>query len=171
MTLAAIIYGLIGLGVLMIGLVAPMALTSVQPGISVQDLAEISVTTFVLVVALAMLHQLLVAGTSKGGHLMFILVVVVANILPPITAAALRLPTVGFSDAFTERVASLSPVALFASNMQRVASAPQGAGWLMILYACLGAISFMLLRRLLNRETATVRRKLSDMNLPTVDAA
>jgi hypothetical protein len=171
MTLAAFVYGLIGLGVLMIGLVGPMALVSARSDISVEALAEISATTFLLVVALAMLHQLLVAGTSKGGHLMFILFVVVANILPPITAAALRLSAVGSSEAFTERVASLSPVALFASNMQRVASASQGAGWLMVLYASLGAISFLLLRRLLKREAATVHRKLRDMGLPSADAA
>lgn len=162
---AAVVYGLIGLGMLAIGLVGPMALTATAGRVMPppQDLAEISLATFVIVVALTLLQQLLVASTSRGGSLMFILFVVLANLLPPICAAALRASSTPVSEEFTESIAALSPVALFASNMQRVGSPNASAGPLIIAYAALAVICFALLRRVLRREGATVRGKLQAM--------
>ncbi len=165
MSLAAIIYGLIGLAVLAIGLVGPMALTATPAHAMVppRELIEIGLATFVIVVALTVLQQLLVASTSRGGSLMFVLFVILANLLPPICAAALRASSIGVPDSTTESIAALSPVALFVSNMQRVGSPNAGAGLLIMVYAALAVFSFALLRRVLRREGATVRSKLQAM--------
>ncbi|MBA3481531.1 MAG: hypothetical protein H0T51_06925, partial [Pirellulales bacterium] len=162
---AAVAYGLIGLGVLAIGLVGPMALTATADRVMTppRDLAEIGLATFVIVVALTLLQQLLVASSSRGGSLMFILFVVLANLLPPICAAALRASSTPVTEGFTESIAALSPVALFASNMQRVGSPNASAGLLIVAYAALAVICFALLRRVLRREGATVRGKLQAM--------
>ena len=169
MSLAAVAYGLIGLAVLAISLVGPMALTTNATRFMIpqRELIEIGLTTFVLVVALSLLLQMLVASTSRGGILMFILFVILANLLPPICAAALRVSSTPVSEEFTESIAALSPVALFVSNMQRVGSPNAGAGLLMVAYGSLAVISFAWLRRVLRREAATVRGKLQAMGLTT----
>jgi hypothetical protein len=165
MSLAAVVYGVIGLAVLALGLVGPMALTATvdRATIPPRDLAEIGLATFVIVVALTLLQQLLVASTSRGGSLMFVLFVLLANLLPPICAAALRASTTPVSEELSESIAALSPVALFVSNMQRVGSANASAAPLTVVYAALAVICFALLRRVLRREGATVRGKLQAM--------
>jgi hypothetical protein len=167
MSLAAVVYGVIGLAVLALGLVGPMAMTATaaRATILARDLAEIGLATFVVVVALTLLQQLLVASTSRGGGLMFVLFVLLANLLPPICAAALRASTTPVSEEFSESIAALSPVALFVSNMQRVGSPNASAAPLIVVYAALAVICFALLRRVLRREAATVRGKLQAMTV------
>jgi hypothetical protein len=165
MSLAAIVYGVIGSAVLVIGLVGPMALTATPARVMIppKDLAEITLATFMIVVALTLLQQLLVASTSRGGSLMFILFIILANLLPPICAAALRASSTPVSEEFTESIAALSPVALFVSNMQRVGSPNVGARPLIIVYGAMAVICFALLRRALRREGDTVGGKLQAM--------
>ena len=169
MSIAAIVYGLIGVAVLAAGLALPMALTattatSLMPA---EDLATVALTTFVIVAALGVLHQLIVAATSRGGSLMFVLFVIFANLLPPVSAELLRASNLQATDSFADALASLSPVALYGMHMSRIASPPAGPGIALAAYACLGAISYLLLRRVLRRETATVQRKIASMALNT----
>jgi hypothetical protein len=169
MSLGAVVYGLIGLGVLAAGLLLPMQLT-LAPGDSTVEperVAEAAAATFVVVVAAAITHQLFVVAAARGGNMLYVLFMVMANVLPPVTAAILTASEAGVAEPRIESLASVSPVALFVMNMSKIASPYVAAGWVIAVYAALGALNYLLLQRLLRRETATVQRKLQGMGLST----
>lgn len=168
---AAIVFGLIGLAVLLAALVAPMMLmpaagrSTVLPG----QLIEVGAAMLVIGVAVSLLHQMFVATMSRGGHVFFILLVALANILPPIAAASLQVAELNFnvSDELREQLAATSPVALFGMNLSSIANTGPHAGPAIAVYACLGLVALLLLRRVLRNEAATVERKLHSMGLAT----
>jgi hypothetical protein len=167
MSLAAVVYAAIGLAALVVGLVAPMAMTA-GPGdseLQPMRLAEVGAATFMVTAALGITHQLFAATAVRGGHLLFILLVVVANVLPPVTAAILESAEVQPNAASVEALAATSPVALYVMNMSRVASPYISAGWVMAIYGAAAAISFVLLQQMLHREAAAVERKLVSMGV------
>jgi hypothetical protein len=167
MSLAAVIHGAIGVAVLLAAFVLPMTLraTPVRPALPAHELGAIMLLSFVLVVALGILHQLLTAATSRGGHLLFILFVVLANLLPPLCGAGLMAAEPSTPESTMNMLNGLSPVVLFAMNMTRVGGPPLGVAPVVIAYAAIGVISYAMLRRILRRESATVRRKLRSMGL------
>jgi hypothetical protein len=169
MSLAVVIRGVIGVIVLLLALVFPMMLmaTPARPVVQGNDLGAIIVLIFVLVVALGILHQLLVAATSKGGHMMFILFVIFANLLPPLCGAGLMAAEPSTPESTIDRFNSLSPVVLFAMNMTRIGSPPSSVAFVVVAYTAIAIISYAMLRRILRREAAIVRRKLRGMGLNT----
>jgi hypothetical protein len=167
MSAAVIVYAVIGFAVLLVGLAGPMYLRA-GGGMSpppIEDIGQVGLLTATLVVSMGLLHQLLATAISRGGHMLFILFVALANLLPPVTAATLRVAADRPSEEFLEVLTSLSPVALFSLNLTRVAGPPGGGGWLIGFYAALGALSYVLLGRILRRETSIVHTKLQTMGL------
>jgi hypothetical protein len=167
MTAAAFMYSLIGLAVFAIALVGPIYLTADagrQP-VPLEDLGQVCLLTATLVVSMALLHQLLSATTSRGGHMLFVLFVILANLLPPVIAATLRAVEQQPSEEFLQMLGSLSPVALLTYNMSRVGGPPGGGAPLIVLYAAIGVLSYWWLRRALRREAGVVRTKLQNMGL------
>jgi hypothetical protein len=167
MRAAVAVYALIGLLILFAGLVGPItALASTeQSTITLRGLVEICLATFAVIVGLGGVHQLLIAATSRGGQLLFIVFLVLANALPPGIAGALELAERSPTESTIESLVSLSPAGFFTLNLSRVASGPVSANWLIALYLGIGALSYALLSRVLNREAAGVRRKLTAMGL------
>jgi hypothetical protein len=167
MSLAAVIYGAIGVGVLLVALVLPMTLmaTAARSPVPVADLGAVALLTLILVIALGILHQLLTAATSRGGHMMFILFVIFANLLPPLCGAGLSAAEPSTPESTIELINSLSPVVLFALNMTRIGGPAQSVTPVIIVYAGIATLSYAMLRRVLRRESAVVRRKLRTMGL------
>ena len=173
MSLAAVIHGAIGVGVLLVALVLPMKLmaTAAHSPVPARDLGAVALSMFVLVVALEILHQTLTATISRGGHMMFILFVIFANLLPPLCGAGLMAAEPATPESTIELVNSLSPVVLFALNMTRIGAPAQSVAPVVIVYAAIGVLGYAMLRRILRRESAVVRRKLRTMGLMTPPVA
>jgi len=94
-----------------------------------------------------------------------VLLMVMANVLPPVTAAILSASEAGVAEQRIESLASASAVAFFVMNMSKIASPYVGAGWVFGIYATLGLLCYSLLQRLLQREASTVLRKLHGMGV------
>jgi len=166
-TVAAVVYGLIGVAILAAGLVLPMQLAAapIDSTIKPERLAEAAVATTIIVAAVGITHQFFAATAARGGNLLYVLLMVMANVLPPVTAAILSASEAGVAEQRIESLASASAVAFFVMNMSKIASPYVGAGWVIGAYAALGLLCYSLLQRLLQREAATVERKLHGMGV------
>ena len=127
-------------------------------------LVEACVATVVLVVAMLIFHQLFAVVAKRGGILLYLLILLMLNVLPPITAAILDCAGRPRLARDQETVASLSPAAYYIMNMARWAPDVRG-GWLIALYLLLAAAGYRLLQRWLRRQSAVVDRKLESMGL------
>jgi hypothetical protein len=124
---------------------------------------EVAMTTFVLVLAMGIIHQLCVAAAPRGGTLLYLLFVVAANLLPPVTAALLAAAEDAPPDV--EKVGFLSPAVLYTLNMASVVGRHISALWVIILYSGFAIVCYALLLRWLRQQTATVEGKLQGMAL------
>jgi hypothetical protein len=164
---AVIAFGLIGVAVLAAALVAPMAIAAgpAQVGIEPAQLAEVCLAAIVIVVAAGLIHQLCVATAPRGGTLLYVLFMVMANLLPPVTVAMLSASGAAPGEPTAEAVGFLSPVVLFSVNMNQFAGPYVGAGWLIAVYGIFAAASYLRLWRWMRREAAVVTHKLASMAL------
>ena len=167
MRAAVFVYALIGWLVLLAGLVGPILSlpTAGQSTLTLNHFVEVGLAMSAVVIGLGITHQLLVAATSRGGQLMFIALLLVANLAPPGIAAGLQISERPPAEATLQNIISLSPAGYFGSNLSRVGSGPLGAAWLIALYVGVFALSYTLLGRVLRRESSLVRQKLSAMGL------
>jgi hypothetical protein len=167
-SLAALILGLIGPAALVVAFIVPMNLLGGKDGanaaIAPATFVEPCAVTVVLVVAAAIMHQLFAAVAKRGGHLLYMLVLLVLNVLPPITAAMLDSPMARVPRETQEFVASLSPAAYYFMNMSQWAPNTSGK-WLAAIYLALAALCYRLLQRWIRRQTTIVDQKLSTMAL------
>jgi hypothetical protein len=140
-------------------------------GLTGRIILEACVTTVIIVTALGITHQLLAAVPRRGGHLVYLLLLMALNIVPLITSAIQDADLFGAPRETIETVASLSPGAYYVMNMARWAP-DVACGWLVALYACLAALSYWLLQSWLRRQTAVIDRKLQSLDLrPTAHPA
>lgn len=162
--LAAVVLGLMGPAVLLAGLFLPMSLAGMRPTDRVPPnvLVEASVATVVVVYAAAALQQLIALAVPKGPQLVYVLLMVVLNVLPPIVTALLRSPG-QFQDA--NDFASLSPAAYYSMNMWRLFPPYVSPAWLIVAYVALGAGCTWLIGSWIRGQTAIVQRKLQSMGL------
>jgi hypothetical protein len=163
--LASVVLALIGLAVLMVALVLPIQAIAgrAMASVDANRLLEVVAATFVLVVAMGVIHQLCVAAAPRGGTLLYLLFILAANLLPPVTAALLAAAEDAPPDV--EKVSFLSPVVLYSVNMTSVAGRHISAVWVIGLYSVFAIVGYALLRRWLGRESATVERKLQGIRL------
>jgi hypothetical protein len=166
-SLASVVFALIGVGVLLAALVAPIQLAAggAKLGVEPERLAEAAGAMAAVVIAMGIVHQLCVATMPKGGAAMYMLFVVMLNGLPVFVLSMLYAS--GNEPANPDILTSLSPVAMFIMNMTSVARRQISALPAIGICAGLAVISYVLLRRWLGREAATVRRKLASMSLGT----
>jgi hypothetical protein len=136
-----------------------------QVGIEPAQLAEVCLAAIVIVVAAGLIHQLCVAMAPRGGTLLYVLFMVMANLLPPVTVAMLSASGAAPGEPTAEAVGFLSPVVLFSVNMNQFAGPYVGAGWLIAVYGIFAAASYLLLWRWMRREAAVVAHKLASMAL------
>jgi hypothetical protein len=172
-TLAAVVLGLIGPVVLAVGYLLPMYFAGWPSAdqLTFAHIVEACVVTVVLVTAMSIVHQLFAAVPKRGGNLLYFLLVLALNVLPPITAALLDADAIRAPRETQEAVAALSPAGYYIMNMSRWTPDVRG-GWLMVIYLGLAAISYRLLQRWLRRQTALIDGKLQSMNLtPTANSA
>jgi hypothetical protein len=164
-SLAAVILGLIGPAVLAAGYLLPMYVIGWpnDGGLSPGTIGEACVVTVVLVTAMSIVHQLFAAVPKKGGNLLYFLIVLALNVLPPITAALLDADAIRAPRETQEAIASLSPAGYYIMNMSRWAPDARG-GWLVVIYLALAALSYRLLARWLRRQTAVIDGKLQSMS-------
>jgi hypothetical protein len=165
-SLAAVVLGLIGPAVLAVGYLLPMYFLG-WPGadqLSLMHIVEACVVTVALVTAMSIVHQLFAAVPKRGGNLLYFLLVLALNVLPPITAALLEADAIRASRETQQAIASLSPAGYYIMNMSRWSPDVRG-GWLIVIYLSLAALSYRLLERWLRRQTIVIDGKLQSLNL------
>jgi hypothetical protein len=164
-SLAVVVFGLVGLAVLLVALVLPIqaAAGGAKLGVEPERLAEVAGAVAAAVIGMGVTHQLCVAAAPKGGGMLYVLFVVLANGIP-LFAESILVAT-GNEPANPDLLPSLSPVAMFVMNMMSVARRQISALPVIGVYAALAVMSYVLLRRWLSREAATVERKLASMAL------
>jgi hypothetical protein len=160
---AAAVFALIGIAVLLAALVTPIQAAAGGPRLPVESerLAEAAGAMAAVVVAMGVIHQLCVAAAPKGGAPVYVLFAVLVNGFPPIMEQVLV--AAGQEPANPDMLPSLSPAAMFVMNMTSVARRQISALPVIAAYAALAAVGYVILRRWLSREAATVRRKLASM--------
>lgn len=169
--LLGVILALIGPAVLAVGLLAPLAASAAPAAAAppaLQAVVQASLVAAVVVVSSALLFQLLSLAVPRGAPMLFILIVVALNILPPIAGAMLG----AYADSETgELAAHLSPAAFFGTNMWRVFGQPVGAAALLAVYLLLGAICWRLVSAWIRGQSSIVAGKLARLNLPAASPA
>jgi len=163
-TLVLPMFCIIGAVALSAGFVLPTYWTStpMNKAAGAGDYVEVVAVISVLLLALGFTYQFLVVTGARGAVGGFILLVFLANIVPPMASFLLEDYV---SNNMQELMTGMSPVAFGISRAISDPDLTSRIEGLMALYACLLAVSAFSLRRWLTRQEVSTENKLREMGV------
>lgn len=165
-TLALFGMWLLGEGILMVGFVLPAIVASMGKSLPFDGsiLLEYLIVTGVLVVALGMICQWCQVFVGKAGNIVFVCIVLVLNIVPPILAGAVDVSNLGSSRGGSlDLIYSFSPVVFFLSRVGDSWGYPLPSLPLIIGYLFFAWITHSSFRAWRDQRAKTIAGKIKEM--------
>lgn len=161
--MALVVFCAIGIGVLAVSW-GVVAWSGGAADINAGTLIAVAAVTSLLILALGTAYQAMVATMGKSGAMWFILLLILANVVPPILAALAGFDSYGWRHyAFSHFLMSLSPAFYYGNHLTEFDTLALHHVGLAIAYTVVLLVSWSVLRRWIRFQKLTIDRTLTRM--------